>query len=72
MRPGQKKQSKKERTLNPPNEDRPACAGGRKKPSRSRKHRHHRKQCRTPEPYDSDSNYDYCGYYGKDYNDNLD
>ncbi len=25
-----------------------------------------------PEPYDSNSNYDYCGYYRGDYDNNLD
>ncbi len=67
MRPGQKKQAR-----NPWKTEWPAKAGGRTKHPRSRKHKHHKKQCRTPEPYDSDSHYDYCGYYSGDYNSNLD
>ncbi len=67
MRPGGKKHARDCRKI-----EQPTKKGGRTKHPRSRKHRHHRKQCRMPEPYDSDSNYDYCDYYGGDYDDNLD
>ncbi len=70
MRPGQKKQSKKDRPLPHPAGERPPR---KTKPRRrNRKHKRHERQCRTPEPYNSDSNYDYAGYYGGDYDDNLD
>ncbi len=67
MRPGQKKQ-----TPDPRKTERPTKVGSRTKRPRNRKHKHHQKQSRTPEPYDSDNYYDYCGYYGGDYDLNLD